>query len=83
MQGVIETLRPSEFISFRHEAEIKDGKVQPPAAWSGAHEDYTLTSSNGRTTLKVDLDAADEHREMFEDKFPKALQRIKKLSETA
>lgn len=83
MQGVIETLRPSEFISFRHEAEIKDGKVQPPAAWSGAHENYTLTSSNGRTTLKVDLDAADEHREMFEDKFPKALQRIKTLSETA
>ena len=83
MQAVIEKWRPSEFISFRHEAEIKDGKVQPPAAWSGAHEDYTLTSSNGRTTLKVDLDAADEHREMFEDKFPKALQRIKKLSETA
>ena len=83
MQGVIEKLRPGEFISFRHEAEIKDGKVQPPAAWSGAHENYTLTNNNGRTTLKVDLDAADEHREMFEDKFPKALQRIKTLSETA
>jgi hypothetical protein len=83
MQGVIEKSRPGEFISFRHEAEIKDGKLQPPAAWSGAHENYTLTNNNGRTTLKVDLDAADEHREMFEDKFPKALQRIKTLSEAA
>jgi uncharacterized protein YndB with AHSA1/START domain len=82
MQAVIEKWRPGEFISFRHEAEIKDGKVQPPAAWSGAHENYTLTNNNGRTTLKVDLDAADEHRGMFEDKFPKALQRIKTLSET-
>jgi len=83
MQSIIETKRPSEFICFRHEAEIKDGKVQPAPAWSGARENYTLTTSNGRTTLKVDLDAADEHRQMFEDKFPKALKRVKALSEAA
>lgn len=83
MQAIIEKKRPNEFISFRHEAELKDGKVQPPADWAGAHENYTLTSSNGRTTLKVDLDAPDEHRQMFEDKFPKALQRVKALSEAA
>ena len=83
MQAIIEKKRPNEFISFRHEAELKDGKVQPPAAWSGAHENYTLTSSNGRTLLKVDLDAADEHQKMFNDKFPKALKRIKELSEVA
>ena len=55
--------------------------MQPPSDWSGAHETYTLTSRNGWTTLKVDLDAADEHRQMFEDKFPKALQRVKALAE--
>ena len=81
MSSVIEQKRPNEYISFRHEAEIKDGKVQPPSDWSGAHENYTLTSRNGGTTLKVDLDVADEHRQMFEDKFPKALQRIKALAE--
>jgi uncharacterized protein YndB with AHSA1/START domain len=81
MSAVIERQRPNEFISFRHEAEIKDGKVQPPADWSGVHENYTLTSRNGGTTLKVDLDAADEHRKMFEDTFPKALQRVKELAE--
>src|SRR5919109_2502362 len=79
MAAVIEKKRPGEFISFRHEAEIKDGKVQPPAAWSGAHENYTLTANNGRTTLTVDLDAPDEYRQMFEGKFPQALERVKKL----
>jgi uncharacterized protein YndB with AHSA1/START domain len=83
MAGVIEKKRPGEFMSFRHEAEIKNGKVQPPAPWSGAHENYTLTTKDGRTTLTVDLDAQDEYRQMFEDKFPQALQRVKKLSEAA
>lgn len=83
MQSIIETKRPNEFMSFRHEAEIKAGTVQPPAAWAGAHEDYTLTSRDGRTMLRVDLDAADEHRQMFDEKFPKALQRVKALSEAA
>jgi uncharacterized protein YndB with AHSA1/START domain len=81
MSAVIEKKRPGEFMSFRHEAEIKNGKVQPPAEWSGAHENYTLTANDGRTTLTVDLDAPDEYREMFEGKFPEALQRVKQLSE--
>ena len=70
-------------MSFRHEAEIKDGQVQPAAEWAGAHEDYTLTDNNGTTTLTVVLDAADEHRQMFEGKFPQALRRVKALSEAA
>lgn len=81
MSAIIEQKRPAEFMSFRHEAEIKDGQVQPPAAWSGAHENYTLTANDGRTTLTVDLDAPDDHRQMFEDKFPQALERVKTLSE--
>src|SRR5688572_33447545 len=36
MSSVIEKKRPNEFMSFRHVAEIKDGKQQPPAAWAGA-----------------------------------------------
>ena len=83
MSAIIEKKRPGEFMSFRHEAEIENGKVQPPAAWSGAHENYTLTANDGRTTLTVDLDAPDDYREMFEGKFPEALQRVKQLAETA
>jgi uncharacterized protein YndB with AHSA1/START domain len=82
MSAVIERKRPGEFISFRHEAEIRNGQVQQPAEWSGAHENYTLTSNDGKTTLTVDLDAPDEYRHMFEGKFPQALQRVKTLAET-
>jgi uncharacterized protein YndB with AHSA1/START domain len=81
MSAVIEQKRPGEFMSFRHEAEIKDGQVQPPAEWSGAHEDYRLTGRDGKTTLTVDLDTPDEYRQMFEGKFPQALQRVKTLAE--
>lgn len=81
MSAVIEKTREPEFMSIRHEAEIKDGQVQGPAEWTGAHENYTLTVKNGRTTLAVDLDTPDEYHKMFEDKFPQALQRVKKLSE--
>ena len=82
MASIIEKKRSNEFMSFRHVAEIKNGTEQPPADWSGAHEDYTLTEKDGRTTLRVDLDAAEEHRTTFEEKFPQALQAVKSLSET-
>lgn len=81
MASIIEKKRPGEFMSFRHVAEIQNGREQKPAAWSGAHENYTLTRKAGGTTLRVDVDAADEHRQTFEDKFPRALQRVKSLSE--
>jgi uncharacterized protein YndB with AHSA1/START domain len=81
MSGVIEKKRAPEFISFRHIAEIKDGQEQPPAGWSGAHENYTLTERASGTLLTVDLDAPAEYREMFDAAFPKALQRVKALAE--
>jgi uncharacterized protein YndB with AHSA1/START domain len=83
MSAVIEQLRPNESMSFRHEAEIKDGVTQPPAAWAGAHENYALATENGRTILTVDVETTDEFREMIEGAFPKALQRVRTLSETA
>ena len=81
MSAVIEKKRPNEFMSFRHVAEIKDGQEQPPAVWSGALENYTLTQNGATTRLTVDLDATDEYREMFEATFPRALQRVKALAE--
>jgi uncharacterized protein YndB with AHSA1/START domain len=81
MSSVIEKKIPNEFMSFRHVAEIQNGQEQPPAQWAGAHENYTLTTHGNGTRLIVDLDCADEHRKMFEDKFPQALERVKTLAE--
>ncbi len=71
----------NEFLSFKHMTEIKDGKEQPPPHWSGMIENYTLKEDGGATTLVVDMDAPNEFKAMFEDKFPKALARVKELAE--
>jgi uncharacterized protein YndB with AHSA1/START domain len=81
MSSIIEKKVPHERMTFRHRAEIKEGKEQPlPPSWSGGLEDYTLKDNGKGTTLIVDSDAADEYKEMFEKAFPKALQRVKELA---
>ena len=80
MLAVIEKKIPNERMTFRHRVEIKGGKEQPAASWSGAIEDYTLKDTGKGTTLIVELDTADEYKEMFEKAFPKALQRVKELA---
>ena len=81
MSSIIGKLVPNEFISLKHMTEIRDGKEQPPPHWSGMVENYTLKQDGRETTLLVDMDAPDEFRAMFEDRFPKALARIKELAE--
>ena len=81
MSAVIEKKVPNERMTFRHLAEIKEGKEQPaPPSWSGALEEYTLKDNGKGTTLIVDSDAADEYKESFEKAFPKALHRVKELA---
>lgn len=82
MSAIIEKKTSNELMSFKHVAEIKNGQEQPPAQWSGAREKYTLTTSGRGTRLVVELESPDEYRKVFEDMFPKALQRVKTLSES-
>jgi uncharacterized protein YndB with AHSA1/START domain len=85
MESVIEKLVPNEYMSFKHVAEIQEGKVQPldekTSQWSGGHEDYQLTERQGATTVNVDLEAPEEYTDMFNDKFPQALRRLKEIAE--
>lgn len=85
MDSVIDKSVANEFMSFRHVGEIQDGKVRPfddrMGDWSGGHENYTLTERNTVTTVTVDLDAPLEYADMFNDKFPQALQRLKEVAE--
>ncbi len=85
VSSVIEKLAPNEFVSFRNAADIKDWKEQPLAEkseeWSGGTESYSLREEDGVTTLTVAFDVPQAHKDEFEDKFPKALQRVKMLSE--
>lgn len=74
-----------EYISIEHLGIINDGVEDTTSeevkAWAGAHENYAFNEVNGRTTVLVDMDINEEYAEMFEGMWPKALQKLKELSE--
>lgn len=86
MVSMIEDKVPNEFMSFKHLGEVKDGvedvESERVKQWAGAHENYTLKTENGKTLLTVDMDINDEFAEMFNDLFPKALNKVKELAES-
>jgi uncharacterized protein YndB with AHSA1/START domain len=85
MVSKIETLRPNEFMSFKHLGEVKNGvedtESERVKAWAGGFENYTLKETDGKTELVVDLDMQEEFKDMFMQMFPKALEQVKQLSE--
>lgn len=78
--------RPGEFISIEHVGEVRDGVEDLASAeaerWAGAHENYTFSEQDGVTTVVVDADIIDEFKTLFEDIWPKALAKLKQISET-
>ena len=79
---------PYAFVSIEHLGEIIDGKVDTKSErgrqWTGSHENYVFTESNGVTTVKVDLESgniSDEFEKMFEGMWPKALEKLKEVAE--
>jgi uncharacterized protein YndB with AHSA1/START domain len=77
--------RPNEFLSLEHLGIVKDGVEDVKSAevkqWAGARENYTLREDGGHITLTIEMDTADDHKEYFEDTWPKALAALKELSE--
>ena len=85
MLSLIAANKPHEYMSFKHLGMIKDGvedtESEEVKKWAGAIENYTLQSNNGSTTLDIEIDMTPEHKEYFEKTWPKALERVKALSE--
>ena len=76
---------PNRFISIRHfgiienNQEIIDGpKVE---SWAGSMEDYTFSETNGVTTVTVEVGTNEEYIDYFNETWPKALNKLKELSE--
>ncbi|MES2139703.1 MAG: SRPBCC domain-containing protein [Bacteroidota bacterium] len=86
MYSTIARSVPNEFMSFKHLGEVKNGKEGPwdekAKGWEGAMENYTLKETAGLTELTVELDGAEESLDFFKDAFPKALEKVKTLSES-
>jgi uncharacterized protein YndB with AHSA1/START domain len=86
--GMVSRIRENrkyEFISIEHMGIVEDGKedISSEAVkdWAGAQENYTFEELDGTTHLLVELDSADKYKEMFQDIWPKALQKLKQLIE--
>jgi hypothetical protein len=76
---------PNELMSFRHVGVVKDGREkeadEETKKWSGAMETYELQQVGDMTRVQVEIDVADEHMDMFRDVFPRALEKVKEISE--
>jgi len=80
--SIVEKLQPEEFVSFRHRADTKEtGQQTREKEWTGGVESYHLAENNGKITLTVKTDVPKEQEALFNERFPKALMRIKALAE--
>jgi len=85
MYSTILKKTPNQFMSFRHDGMVKEGKELPldeeTRKWSGAEENYTLKEKDGSVELLVEMDIAEQYQDYFKEAFPKGLQKVKELSE--
>lgn len=86
MVSRIKEARPHEFISIEHLGVVEDGKEDTTSEkakrFAPALENYTFVDRDGATEVQVEMDTVEEHRQMFEASWPKALERLKQIAET-
>jgi hypothetical protein len=76
---------PANFISIRHNGFL-DGDTEVTTGeqvekWAGGHENYSFQENNGVTTITVEMDTIDEYLDYFNNTYPKALDKLKEISE--
>lgn len=85
MVARIKENRPYEFMSIEHLGIVQNGKEDTTSEevkkWTPAFENYTFKEQDGKTEVLVDMDTNEEYKEMFEDMWPKALQKLKEIAE--
>lgn len=87
MVSEIAANRPYEYLSIRHLGAYRDGVEytgdDKANEWAGAMENYILKSTGADTQLLIELDVTEEYLEMMNEMWPRALQKVKELSETS
>jgi hypothetical protein len=82
---IAESRYPS-FISILHLGYlvngIEDTTSEEVKKWAPSYENYTLESKGDQTVFKLDQDVNEEYYAMFLDIWPKALQKLKEISES-
>jgi uncharacterized protein YndB with AHSA1/START domain len=76
---------PHEFMSIEHigiwNNGVEDTTSEEAKKWAPAFENYRFIEENGVTEVQVELDMLDEYVEMFEEMWPKSLERLKEIAE--
>ncbi len=85
MYSDIAFLKENELIVFKHIGWIKDKKEIPindeTEKWTNSFEAYKLQEVEGKTFLKVEIDIDAQYVDWMKEKFPFALNELKKISE--
>lgn len=82
VSSLVKQLTENEFLLLQHNADTQDeGKNTRDNQWTGGSESYRLTEQNHTTKLTVTFDVPPELEDYFQTTYPKALQKIKSLSE--
>lgn len=71
---------PNEEITFLHLGEIYEG-IEVAQEWGDATEAYFLEENEEGTLLRTVINTPAEFKDFFEEKFPKAMNIVKHLSE--
>jgi uncharacterized protein YndB with AHSA1/START domain len=75
----------NKLIIISHIGNISDFKElaidAETAKWTGSFETYKLSEVHGTTTVTAEVDCIPEYIDFMNDKFPLALQELKKISE--
>ena len=85
MVSEIAAHQPAHFVSIRHygfldgDTEVTTG--EQVEKWAGGHENYSYQENNGITTVTVEIDTLDEYLDYFNNTYPKALDKLKEISE--
>lgn len=87
-EGMVATIadnKPNEFMSIKHLGMVRNGvedyESEEIKQWSGALENYTLKTVNGKTELTIDMDVTDDHKDYFKKTWPVALEKLKEMAE--
>lgn len=88
MSGMVSRIKENRqyaYISIEHLGIVEEGKEDTSSEsvkdWAGALENYTFKEKNGKTEVLVEMDTVEEYKEMLQDTWPKALQKLKELAE--
>ena len=76
---------PNEYISIEHLGMIikgvEDTSSDEVKKWAGSMENYTFRDADGGTEVLVEIDSDENYSKMFNEMWPKALNKLKEISE--